>query len=117
LLDFLAGKAQTLVSTSKRSIADRYRYRARTIFVSAGQIAEDKDLQRGTDPDWGQPEPGLALANSAMPIQAPTAQPVAQAADQVVETHAPPEKDSLDWLRQTEAGMAADEADRQQAPF
>ena len=38
LLDYLDGKAQTIVSTSKRSIADRYRQRASTLLVEAGRL-------------------------------------------------------------------------------
>lgn len=40
LLDYLDGKAQTIVSTSKRSIADRYRHRASTFLVEAGRVIE-----------------------------------------------------------------------------
>ncbi|MEP7337131.1 MAG: DNA replication and repair protein RecF [Acidobacteriota bacterium] len=40
LLDYLDGKAQTIVTTSKRSIADRYRHRAATLQVEAGRVAE-----------------------------------------------------------------------------
>jgi DNA replication and repair protein RecF len=40
LLDYLDGKAQTIVTTSKRSIADRYRHRATTLQVEAGQVVE-----------------------------------------------------------------------------
>jgi len=117
LLDFLADKAQTLVSTSKRSIADRYRARARTLFVSAGQLAEDKDLNQGPDLTGSQNEPEAADANPAMPSPFPVALPVVPAADQAVNTLAPPEIDSLDWLRQHETGTATDEADRHRAPF
>lgn len=117
LLDFLADKAQTLVSTSKRSIADRYRARARTLFVSAGQLAEDKDLIQGPDLTGSHNEPEAADANSAMPSPFPAALPVVPAADQAVETLAPPEIDSLDWLRQHETGTATQEADRHRAPF
>lgn len=38
LLDYLDGKAQTIVSTSKHSIANRYRHRATTLRVKAGQV-------------------------------------------------------------------------------
>jgi len=40
LLDYLDGKAQTIVTTSKRSIADRYRHRAATLQVEAGRVVE-----------------------------------------------------------------------------
>jgi DNA replication and repair protein RecF len=42
LLDYLDGKAQTIVSTSKRSIADRYRHRANTLLVEAGRVIESE---------------------------------------------------------------------------
>ncbi|MDQ3011414.1 MAG: DNA replication and repair protein RecF [Acidobacteriota bacterium] len=38
LLDYLGGKAQTIVTTSKRSIADRYRHRSMTLLVEAGRV-------------------------------------------------------------------------------
>ena len=38
LLDYLDGKAQTIVSTSKRSIADRYRQRASTFLIEEGRV-------------------------------------------------------------------------------
>ena len=117
LLDFLADKAQTLVSTSKRSIADRYRARARTLFVSAGQLAEDKDLNQGPDLTGNHNEPEAADAKPAMPSPFPAALPVISVADQAVETLAPPENDSLDWLRQPETGTVTEEADRHRAPF
>lgn len=41
LLDYLDGKAQTIVSTSKRSIADRYRHRAATLMVESGRVIEE----------------------------------------------------------------------------
>lgn len=40
LLNYLEGRSQTIVSTSKRSIADRYRNRAETFLVHAGRIIE-----------------------------------------------------------------------------
>jgi DNA replication and repair protein RecF len=42
LLDYLDGKAQTIVTTSKRSIADRYRHRAATLQVEAGRVIESE---------------------------------------------------------------------------
>jgi DNA replication and repair protein RecF len=42
LLTYLDGKAQTIVSTSKRSIADTYRHRAATSLVHAGRVVEDR---------------------------------------------------------------------------
>lgn len=124
LLDYLDGKAQTLVSTSKRSIAERFGKRARTHWVVAGQVAEDKELDR----DLGQTETGWALANSAMPSEAPSKQ--AQDA-QAVGTPTLPTADSpdtdtttdtLDWLRQDETVVNATlankpEEDRHRAPF
>jgi len=41
LLDYLDGKAQTIVTTSKRSIADRYRDRAATLQVEDGRVVEE----------------------------------------------------------------------------
>jgi hypothetical protein len=37
LLDYLEDKPQTIVSTSKRSIGERYRGRARVIFIASGR--------------------------------------------------------------------------------
>jgi DNA replication and repair protein RecF len=111
LLDYLEGKAQTLVSTSKRWIADRYRARARIICVVAGQVTDEKELDR----DSGQDEP--ALASLSMSASEPTTQPVAQLA----ETPPPPQAEPLDWLRQDAPAETApsDEADdeRHRAPF
>ena len=42
LLTYLEGKAQTIVSTSKRSIADRYHNRASTFLVQSGRVIEDR---------------------------------------------------------------------------
>jgi DNA replication and repair protein RecF len=42
LLTYLEGKAQTIVSTSKRSIADRYHNRASTFLVRSGRVIEDR---------------------------------------------------------------------------
>ncbi|MEO6724333.1 MAG: DNA replication and repair protein RecF [Blastocatellia bacterium] len=42
LLDYLDGKAQTIVTTSKRSIADRYRHRATTLMVEDGRVVESE---------------------------------------------------------------------------
>jgi DNA replication and repair protein RecF len=42
LLTYLEGKAQTIVSTSKRSIADRYHSRASTFLVQSGRVIEDR---------------------------------------------------------------------------
>jgi len=44
LLTYLEGKAQTIISTSKRSIADRYRHRASTFLVRSGRVIEDQIL-------------------------------------------------------------------------
>jgi DNA replication and repair protein RecF len=43
LLDYLDGKAQTIVSTSKRSIADRYCHRATTLLVEEGRVIGNAD--------------------------------------------------------------------------
>lgn len=47
LLDYLDGKAQTIVSTSKHSIADRYRHRAATFLVQSGGVVRDERLVAG----------------------------------------------------------------------
>ncbi len=47
LLEYLEGRAQTIVSTSKRSIADRYRDRAATFLVQAGQAVRDGSSSNG----------------------------------------------------------------------
>ncbi len=44
LLDTLDGKAQTIVTTSKRSIADRYRHRATTLQVEAGRVISNTEF-------------------------------------------------------------------------
>lgn len=127
LLDYLSDKAQTLVSTSKRSIAEQYRDRARTLLVCAGQMIEDKELNRASDPNRGQLEPALTFTNPVMSEQALTAQPVTRVSDQsgadqqavaqAVETLAPPQIDSLDWLQRNEAETVANDAERHRAPF
>jgi DNA replication and repair protein RecF len=43
LLDHLEGKSQTIVSTSKRVQADRYRERAATFLVQNGHLIEEQD--------------------------------------------------------------------------
>jgi DNA replication and repair protein RecF len=47
LLDHLDERSQTIVSTSKRTIAERYRHRARTLLVASGRIIEDETLMKG----------------------------------------------------------------------
>lgn len=47
LLDYLDGKAQTIVSTSKHSIADRYRQRAATFLVRGGCVVEESRSAAG----------------------------------------------------------------------
>jgi len=47
LLNYLDGRAQTIVSTSKRSIADRYRDRAATFLVQEGRAVEDVSATNG----------------------------------------------------------------------
>ncbi len=46
LLDHLDGRSQAIVSTSKRTIADRYRNRARTLLVEAGRVIEDDNSSK-----------------------------------------------------------------------
>ncbi|HEU0186020.1 MAG TPA: DNA replication and repair protein RecF [Blastocatellia bacterium] len=41
LLNHLDGRSQTIVSTSKRTIAERYNHRARTLLVQSGRVIED----------------------------------------------------------------------------
>lgn len=47
LLNHLDGRSQTIVSTSKRTIAERYSHRARTLLVQSGRVAEDQGLSEG----------------------------------------------------------------------
>jgi DNA replication and repair protein RecF len=47
LLNHLDGRSQTIVSTSKRTIAERYSHRARTLLVQAGRVTEDQGLRNG----------------------------------------------------------------------
>jgi DNA replication and repair protein RecF len=47
LLDYLDGKSQTFVSTSKQSLADRYRHRAATF-----QVAEGRSIAEGEQTSW-----------------------------------------------------------------
>jgi len=49
LLDHLDGRSQTIVSTSKRTIAERYSRRARTLLVQSGRIVEDEGFIKGND--------------------------------------------------------------------
>jgi len=46
LLNYLDGKSQTIVSTSKRSQADRYRQRSATFLVEAGSLVEEEARQQ-----------------------------------------------------------------------
>jgi DNA replication and repair protein RecF len=47
LLNHLDGRSQTIVSTSKRTIAERYSHRARTLLVQSGRVTEDQGLRNG----------------------------------------------------------------------
>jgi DNA replication and repair protein RecF len=47
LLNHLDGRSQTIVSTSKRTIAERYSQRARTLLVQSGRVTEDQGLRNG----------------------------------------------------------------------
>lgn len=51
LLDYLDGRLQTIVSTSKRTIADRYRHRARTLFIRAGRAIDEEIPNGGSSQD------------------------------------------------------------------
>jgi hypothetical protein len=42
LLNYLDGRSQTIVSTSKRTIADRYRRRARTLLIESGRAIDEE---------------------------------------------------------------------------
>jgi DNA replication and repair protein RecF len=42
LLNYLDGRSQTVVSTSKRTIADRYRRRARTLLIESGRAIDEE---------------------------------------------------------------------------
>jgi DNA replication and repair protein RecF len=99
LLEALEGKSQVLISTSKRSIAERYRTRARTIFIASGKVTEEKleeAQEASSEPEAAHTEP------VTQPVNAPTlAEPTQQG-------------DKLDWLRQDET-RADDEKHR--APF
>lgn len=126
LLDYLSDKAQTLVSTSKRSLAEQFRARARTLLVSAGQIQEAQAFTREADPQPRPIEATVARLDSADGTSTLTTQPVAQVLDPqtvdsvvagVNETFAPPEMNSLDWLRQNETETVIDDAERHRAPF
>ncbi len=45
LLDYLDGKSQTIVSTSKRSIAESNSHRAAIFMVEAGRVIEERSMQ------------------------------------------------------------------------
>jgi recombinational DNA repair ATPase RecF len=47
LLNHLDGRSQTIVSTSKRTIAERYSHRARTLLVQSGRVTEGQELRNG----------------------------------------------------------------------
>jgi DNA replication and repair protein RecF len=47
LLNHLDERSQTIVSTSKRTIAERYSHRARTLLVQSGRVTEDQEVMRG----------------------------------------------------------------------
>ncbi|HEY7180985.1 MAG TPA: DNA replication and repair protein RecF [Blastocatellia bacterium] len=47
LLNFLDGRSQTIVSTSKRTIAERYSHRARTLLIQSGRVSDDQGLRNG----------------------------------------------------------------------
>ena len=55
VLDYLADKSQTIVSTSKRSLADSYRRRATLLEVDSGHVIEEKSAGQndpGTSSPW-----------------------------------------------------------------
>jgi DNA replication and repair protein RecF len=54
LLNHLDGRSQTIISTSKRTIAERYRHRARALFVQSGRVVEDAKGDPGDRAIWGE---------------------------------------------------------------
>ena len=107
LLDYLEGKAQTLVSTSKRTIAERYRTRARTIQIVAGKAATDDlkgDIQASSEPETvpDQQTPELVTQPVTTPALAENIK-----------------GDSQDWLQQDDkaADTIPDDHDKYRAPF
>jgi DNA replication and repair protein RecF len=71
LLDYLADKSQTFVSTSKRAIADRYRSRAATFLVSGGQVRPEPEFREAT------PEQETEIIQPALPESAAFIEPTA----------------------------------------
>jgi DNA replication and repair protein RecF len=96
LLDFLDGKAQTLVSTSKRSLANRYRARGRTLHIVAGRVATEQFFDQQTGEQTSAP----ATVLPTTPTDEPDAQPVNEPV--------PAMSNTLDWLRQTDAEADAE---------
>jgi DNA replication and repair protein RecF len=47
LLNHLDGRSQTIVSTSKRTIAERYSHRARTLLVQSGRVTGNPEESQG----------------------------------------------------------------------
>lgn len=68
LLDYLEGKAQTFVSTSKRSLADRYRQRAQTVLIREGRAETDLE-------PTAHPGPTTTLAAEFSPHSESESQP------------------------------------------
>ena len=111
LLDYLEGKAQTLVSTSKRTIAERYRTRARTIQIVEGKAVSDE----------GQDDQQTEILASSEPETVPDQQ-IPELVTHPVTTPALAETkkgDSQDWLQQDAqaADTIPDDQDKYRAPF
>lgn len=54
LLNYLDGRSQTIVSTSKRTIADRYRHRARTLLIESGRAIDEEIADDSSRNEIGQ---------------------------------------------------------------
>lgn len=62
LLEYLEGKTQTIVSTSKRSLAERYRDRAALRLIAGGRVATAEASVSEPDPDPSPAEEVIAAA-------------------------------------------------------
>lgn len=65
LLDYLDGRLQTIVSTSKRTIADRYRHRARTLLIRGGR-AVDEEFADASSPEDGVEQKSELIETAAI---------------------------------------------------
>jgi DNA replication and repair protein RecF len=104
LLDYLDGKSQTIVSTSKRSLADRYRNRATLRLIEGGKVT-GRDMPR---PETTNEMPGPQMVEQAAGTsEAPEAK------------EAPEEMDTKGTTETAEATSSEDLSDdlRHRAPF